>query len=140
MKMRRKTKLYLSFIILGAFILIGDIACKDLLTRTAEGILSGIGSAIMGLGVAKFTMSRMEEKHPQQLKQSQIESQDERNVMIRHRVQALSGLVLQWGVLIVAWTCILLDGPLWVTLTAMGVFLGKMIVEIVLMAYYQNKM
>lgn len=140
MKWRRKTKIYLICIVLGTVILIGDIACKEFLTRTVEGIISGIGSAIMGFGVAKFTMSRMEEKHPQQLKQSQIEANDERNVMIRHRAQALSGLVLQWGVLVAAWLCILLDGPLWITLTAIGVFLGKMIIEIILMAYYQNKM
>lgn len=140
MKMRTKTKRYLLFAILGVVIMIGDIICKDLLTKAAEGILCGIGSALVGLGIAQFTIGRMEEKHPEQMKQSEIESNDERNVMIRHRAQAVSGLALQWCILAVAWICILMDGPLWITLIATGVFLGKILVEIALMAYYQNKM
>ncbi|MBS6194284.1 MAG: hypothetical protein KH828_01705 [Clostridiales bacterium] len=140
MKMRSKTKGYLLLLILGVLILTGDIVCKEFLSEHAEGILSAVGSMVLGIGVAKFFSSRMEEKHPQQMKQNQIEVNDERNVMIRHRAQALSGLVLQWGILTVAWMCILLDGPLWMILTGTGAFLGKTIVEIVLMAYYENKM
>ncbi len=140
MKMRNKTKLYLLLIILGVAVLIGDIALKDFFTKTAEGILSGIGSALMGLGAAGFLTGRMEEKYPQQMKQNQIELNDERNVMIRYRAQAVSGLVLQWCVLAAAWVCILMSGPLWITLAMVGVFLGKVFIEAALMAYYQNKM
>lgn len=140
MKMRSKTKLWLIVVAVGLLVLIGDIAFKDMLTKTAEGILSGIGSALMGMGVAKFAIGRMEEKHPKQMKQNEIESKDERNMMIRHKAQALSGLVLQWCILAVAWVCVIADGPLWITLTATGVFLGKTFLEITLMAYYSNKM
>lgn len=140
MRMRSRTKLWLILGAAGLLVLIGDIVFKDTLTETAEGVLSGIGSALMGVSVAKFAIGRMEEKHPKQMKQNQIESKDERNVMIRHKAQALSGLLLQWCVLAAAWVCIIIDGPLWITLTALGVFLGKVFLEIALMAYYQNKM
>lgn len=140
MKMRGRTKLWMMLVAVGMLVLIGDIVFKDMLTKTAEGVLSGIGSGLMGVGMAKFAIGRMEEKHPKQMKQNQIESKDERNVMIRHKAQALSGVALQWCVLAGAWICIIIDGPLWITLTALGVFLGKVFLEIVLMAYYQNKM
>lgn len=140
MKMRNKTKLYLLFIILGVVILIGDIAFKDFLMTSAKGILSGLGSALMGFGIAKFFTSRIEEKYPQQMKQNQIDLNDERNVMIRHRAQAVSGTVLQWFVLAVEWVCVVVDAPLWVTLTVLGAFLGKVFLEIGLTVYYQNKL
>lgn len=90
MKMRGRTKLWMMLVAVGMLVLIGDIVFKDMLTKTAEGVLSGIGSGLMGVGMAKFAIGRMEEKHPKQMKQNQIESKDERNVMIRHKAQALS--------------------------------------------------
>lgn len=133
-------KLWLIAVAVGLLALICDIVFKDMLTKTAGGVLCGVGSGLMGIGMAKFAISRMEEKNPKQMKQNEIESKDERNVMIRHKAQALSGLVLQWCILAVAWVCIITDGPLWITLTALGVFLGKIFLEIGLMAYYQNRM
>jgi len=140
MKMRSKTKLWLIAVAAGLLVLICDIVFKDMLTKTAEGVLSGIGSGLMGIGMAKFAIGRIEEKNPKQMKQNEIEAKDERNVMIRHKAQALSGLVLQWCVLAVAWVCIITDGSLWITLTALGVFLGKIFLETGLMAYYRHKM
>lgn len=65
---------------------------------------------------------------------------DERNVAIRRRAQAVSGEVLQWGVMAAAWLSIGLGAPLWVTLAAVGVFLAKSVLELCLMARYQREM
>ncbi len=74
------------------------------------------------------------------MRQAEIEANDERNVAIRSRAQAVSGEVLQWGVMVAAWLFIGLGAPLWVTLAAVGVFLAKSVLELCLMARYQREM
>ena len=74
------------------------------------------------------------------MRQAEIEANDERNVAIRRRAQAVSGEVLQWGVMAAAWLSIGLGAPLWVTLAAVGVFLAKSVLELCLMARYQREM
>ena len=39
-----------------------------------------------------------------------------------------------------AWVAIFLDAPLWITLSLVGVFLLKTVVDFVFIAYYQRKM
>lgn len=74
------------------------------------------------------------------MRQAEIEANDERNVAIRSRAQAVSGEVLQWGVMAAAWLSIGLGAMLWVTLAAVGVFLAKSVLELCLMARYQREM
>ena len=62
------------------------------------------------------------------------------NEAIRRRAKAVSGEVLQWTVLGAAWLSIALGAPLWVTLTAVGVFAGKSVLEWCLMVRYQGQM
>ena len=57
MKMRGRTKLWMMLVAVGMLVLIGDIVFKDMLTKTAEGVLSGIGSGLMGVGMAKFAIA-----------------------------------------------------------------------------------
>ena len=71
---------------------------------------------------------------------AEIEANDERNVAIRRRAQAVSGEVLQWTVLAAAWVSIAFGAPLWVTLAALGVFLAKSVLEVALMVRYQKQM
>ena len=85
-------------------------------------------------------MRHWEKKDPAAMRQAEIEANDERNVAIRRRAQAVSGEVLQWGVMAAAWLSIGLGAPLWVTLAAVGVFLAKSVLELCLMARYQREM
>ncbi len=110
------------------------------LTNPAEGALIGVGSGLFAMGLSNLLMLRWAEKDPKQMRRAEIESADERNVAIRRRAKALSGEVLQWIVLAAAWVSIALGGPLWVTLTAVGVFVGKSVLELVLMVRYQQQM
>ena len=47
---------------------------------------------------------------------------------------------MQWLLIAVAWICIIINGPLWITLTAVGIFLAKSCLEFILIEYYQRKM
>ena len=85
-------------------------------------------------------MRRWEKKDPAAMRQAEIEANDERNVAIRSRAQAVSGEVLPWGVMAAAWLSIGLGAMLWVTLAAVGVFLAKSVLELCLMARYQREM
>ncbi len=138
--MRRKTRLFLLISVAGIILLVLALIFKGQMSNKIEGCVTGIGSAMFALGFTKYVFGRFEEKNPQQMRQNEIEAKDERNLAIRYRSQAMSGLVLQWMAIGIAWVSILADGPLWVTLAAIGVFLGKTMLEMILMAYYQNKM
>ena len=100
----------------------------------------GVGSGLLAMGAVQLLMRRYDAKHPQQARQSEIEQRDERKVAIRRRAQAVSGEVLQWGVMAAAWLSVGLGAPLWVTLAAVGVFVAKSVLELYLMLRYQREM
>lgn len=138
--MRIKTKVYLIYAIAGMIVMLVSMLLGDNIPKIWQGVLTGLGGGAFGMGAALFTFGRWEESKPEIMKQNEIEAKDERNLAIRYRAQALSGMILQWVVLIAAWVCILADGPIWVTLTAVGTFLAKNVLELVLIGYYQRKM
>lgn len=92
------------------------------------------------MGLANLLMLRQTERDPHLAKQMEIEDKDERNTAIRRRAKAVSGEALQWAVLAAAWLSIALGAPLWVTLAAVGVFVGKSLLEWCLMVRYQRQM
>lgn len=104
------------------------------------GMLTGMGSGLLALGISRLLLLRQQAKHPEQYRQNEIAANDERNVAIRRRAQAISGEVLQWGILAAAWFSIGLDAPLWVTLLATGLFLAKSLLELYLMIRYEREM
>lgn len=138
--MRSRTKRFLILGICGMALLGYTVLCRDSLPVKAEGILSGLGSVMFAVGFARFFFGRFEEKNPKQMKQYEIEAGDERNRTIRLQAQAVSGIVLQWGVIVIAWATLLFDGPLWIVLLGVGIFFGKTVFELVLMEYYQRRM
>ena len=79
-------------------------------------------------------------KHPDKLKETNIEFKDERNIMIRNMAKAKVADIIQWFIIGLAYLSILLGEPLWVTLIIIGVFLLKFIMEVYLMSVYQRKL
>ena len=140
--MNKRKPVYLALLWAGVALLACWLLLRGnpALTNPAEGALIGVGSGLFAMGLSNLLMLRWAEKDPKQMRRAEIESADERNVAIRRRAKALSGEVLQWIVLAAAWVSIALGGPLWVTLTAVGVFVGKSVLELVLMARYQQQM
>ena len=138
--MRSKTKWALAMGICGILILLTAFALKGILPNKAGGILFGLGSMLAALGCVRFLLGRFEERNPGQARMNEIEAKDERNEAIRCRAQAGAGTVLQWAVMGIAWISILTDGPLWVTLAAVGAFGAKALLEFALAEYYRRRM
>lgn len=136
--MKRKKALYLAFFIAGLCIL---LAALILPTSDSVGrMLTGMGSGLAALGISRLLLLRQQAKHPEQQRQNEIAANDERNVAIRRRAQAVSGEVLQWGILAVAWFSIGLGAPLWMTLLAIGIFVAKSALELYLLVRYEREM
>lgn len=142
--MNKKRTLYRMLLILGLGLLALSLTLMlllgDRLPDTAGGAMIGVSSGLAAMGLSNLLMLRQTEKDPHLAKQTEIEEKDERNTTIRRRAKAVSGEALQWTVMAAAWLSIALDAPLWVTLTAVGVFVGKSALEWCLMARYQRQM
>lgn len=139
--MRRKKTLYTALMAAGVVFLLGALAAWKLSAPDKfGGMLTGVGSGLLAMGVANWRMLRWAERDPVQMQRDEIAANDERTVAIRRRAQAVSGEVLQWGIMAAAWLSIDFGAPLWITLAAVGVFLGKSVLELCLMVRYQREM
>lgn len=139
--MRRKKMRYMILMAAGVILLLGAFAAWTLSAPDKfGGMLTGMGSGLLAIGYANWIIARWAEKDPVQMRRDEIAANDERTVAIRRRAQAVSGEVLQWGVMAAAWLSIGLGAPLWITLAAVGVFLAKSILELCLMVRYQREM
>ncbi len=141
MMARKRKMLDIVLMVLGGAVLAAGLVLGPRFhSNSISGMLVGMGSGAASLGFANWMILHWEKKDPQQMRQNEIEANDERNVAIRRRAQAVSGEVLQWGVIAAAWLSIGLGAPLWITLAAVGVFVGKSVLELCLMARYQKQM
>lgn len=138
--MKKKSLFYLIVGIFGIVLIVLAIVLDGRISDVVDGTLMGAGAALMGVGISMWQFFRWDKKNPEKWKLYEIESHDERNVAIRLRAQALSGVVLQWMVLAAAWIAIFLGAPLWVILAIVGVFISKTILEMCLMDRYQKEM
>lgn len=138
--MRKKT-LYMTLMAAGGIFLLGALVAWRLSAPDKfGGMLTGVGSGLLAMGFANWRMLRWAERDPVQMRRDEIAANDERSVTIRRRAQAVSGEVLQWGVMAAAWLSIGFGAPLWITLAAVGVFLGKSVLELCLIVRYQREM
>ena len=138
--MNKKSLFFLVIGILGIALIVSAIVLNGKVSDAVDGRLMGVGAGLTGLGISMWQFFRWIKKDPAKWKQYEIESNDERNVIIKFRAKAIAGEVLQWTVMVAAWVAIFLDAPLWVILTAVGVFLFKTVLEMCLMARYQKEM
>ncbi|MEI3305178.1 MAG: hypothetical protein V8R40_03600 [Dysosmobacter sp.] len=136
----KREVLYGGLLACGVALMVLSLVLEDHVSDSVGGMFMGAGCSLIGFGGSQFCMRHWEKKDPAAMRQAEIEANDERNVAIRRRAQAVSGEVLQWGVMAAAWLSIGLGAPLWVTLAAVGVFLAKSVLELCLMARYQREM
>lgn len=138
--MNKKSLFFLVIGIIGIALIVSAIVLDGKVSDAVDGRLMGVGAGLTGLGISMWQFFRWVKKDPAKWKQYEIESNDERNVIIKFRAKAIAGEVLQWTVMVAAWAAIFLDAPLWVILAAVGVFLFKTVLEMCLMARYQKEM
>lgn len=138
--MRRKTKGYLAIGTAGLLLAMVSLVLEHRIPDTVGATGTAIGMGLFAFGFSQFRMRRWEEKKPDAMRKAEIEANDERNIAIRRRAQAVSGEALQWTVLVAAWVSIGLGAPLWVTVAAVGVFLAKCFLELFLIFRYRQQM
>ena len=139
--MKRTTLVYLLVTVLGvALAAVGSLNIEaHFLPAAVSDVTSFPGHCTIILGISGLIGQILFRSDPV-MQQREKERNDERSTAIRYRAQAVSGEALQWAVLGAAWLSIALGAPLWVTLTAVGVFVGKSVLEWCLMARYQGQL
>lgn len=138
--MKKKSLFYLTISIFGIVLTVSSIILNGKVSDTVNGILIGVGAGMIGIGFSMYQFFHWEQKNPEKWKQYEIESNDERNIIIKFKAKAVAGEILQWAIMAVAWAAIFLNASLWVILVAIGIFLFKTILEIYLIARYQKEM
>ncbi len=137
----KKKLFYLCLVVLGlALAVFGVFFFRGEEVRNIGGVCLGIGAGIFGAAVSKLFMLNFYEKHPKEYKQESVESADERNIMIRNKAKAKSADIVQWFIMGIAYICILIKAPLWLTLCIISVFLLKNMIEMFLMNKYAKEM
>lgn len=139
--MKKKKRFFTVLIVIGLCL----VGVSFLLWRTGQPY--HVWAALMGGATVLFSVSfsqRLaiwsEETNPSEAKRNKVERDDERNVAMRNRAKALSGDVLQWAIVIVAWATYGLGANLGVVLLAFLAVVSKGLLELYLMARYQKEM
>lgn len=138
--MLKKKTVYIVIILTGMVLIALSFLFRAEDVKTLSGILIGIGSALLGSGIAKLLMKNYEEKNPDIAKENDIEFKDERNTLIRYRAKAQAGDIIQWFIMGIAYLLIIIDAPLWVILVTVGIFLLYNVLGIFYMGKYQKEM
>jgi hypothetical protein len=123
-----------------AIALIAKYALDTSTEKTLSAVLIGIGTGLLGFGIAKWLVALWGERNPELMRANEIEMKDERNQMIRNKAQAVSGEILHWLMIAGAWVGIITNAQIWMILLFVGLFILKTILDFVFMAKYQKKM
>lgn len=118
----------------------GGVFLKGEVYKSISGVCIGIGASLFGMGISNLWLINFNKKHPDELKESQIEFLDERNTMIRNKAKAKVSDIIQWLIMGIVYVTILINAPLWVTLITLGVFLIKNVLELYFMNKYQKEL
>ena len=115
--MKNKKTLYM--IIAGiALILCGIcLLLSDKSNDGTQGLLFGIGSGLLGAGIADIVSKNMYKKNPELYKKITIEKNDERNTNIKIKAQAKAGIILMYLNFILAMLMGAYKIALWATLS-----------------------
>ena len=135
-----KTVLYIVTLIGGVIMTVIGLLIKEEALKAVSGVLIGIGAGLVGMSLSALSNLKYLKKHPAAAKQAQIESKDERNIIIRARAKAAAADVTRWFVLALAYIMILIDAPLWATLCVVAVYTLYHILTLVFMARFQKQM
>ena len=138
--MLKKKSVYIVTLIIGVVLISLSFLFHSQEVKTISGVLIGIGSALLGTGIAKLWMKNYEEKNPDIVKENEIEFKDERNTLIRYRAKAQAADIIQWFIMGIAYLLIIIDAPLWVILITVGGFLLYNILSLYFMSKYQKEM
>ncbi|TCT12956.1 hypothetical protein EDC18_11030 [Natranaerovirga pectinivora] len=138
--MFKKKAWYMGTIIIGILLFGGSFLLKGEDQKHIMGLLLGVGSGLVGMSIANLYMIYLEQKNPALVKKNTIEYNDERNITIRHKAKAKAGDITQWLIIGISYITILTNAPVWVTLTAVGIFLIYNILGVYFTSKYGKSM
>lgn len=127
-------------VIFGAVLIAAALYFKQELPRTVDGVILGIGGAILGVNLTELIGRILLEKNPAKAAQQRIEQHDERNVSIRDKARAKTLEIARWLVLGIAFLSILADSPLWFTLSVTLIYLLIYIIEWIIRSHLLKEM
>jgi hypothetical protein len=138
--MLKKRTFYLFILIFAVCLAAAGFFIKGEQLKAVSGVCIGVGAGLFGLSIDKLVLARLERKYPEIARQNEIEMKDERNVMIRDKAKARAADITHWLIIGIAFVLILIDAPLWATLTAVLVFSLYHIFSLAFMSAYRKKM
>lgn len=131
--MKLKTFFYVVTLVAGLCLCIAGFFVR---IKEIGGVMIGIGAGLFGMSLSALFLKGYEQKNPAIKKQNDIESKDERNIMIRSFAKAKSADITQWLIMAVAYITIFIAAPSWVTMSVVMVFVAYH----VLTMYFVNKL
>lgn len=138
--MKKKTYFHILQLLTGICLLVLSILIKTEATRQIGGVLIGVGGGLLGFGIIGLVTDHIERNNPVMKKNKEIEDNDERNTIIRHRAKARAGDITQWLIIAIVYVTILISAPIWVTFFVVGVFIFYNLTSVLLINKYQNEM
>ena len=139
--MKKKTAAYLAIGVVGiALALAAKFLLQGFLSNVQSGAMVGVGAGLFGYGMGKGCVALWGEKHPDLMKQSEIEEKDERNVAIlnRAKAKALDRMFYVFGALMVSLALMGADIGIVLLLVAAYLFVAGCMVYY--MCKYQKEM
>lgn len=124
-------------IIIG-FLLSSFVDKYETLSR-ASSLIFCFGFGLIGSSLSMMYKIKQIEKVPGKSKQIEIEYNDERNEFIRNKAGTKAGNIANWLVIIVAYICIILGYPMWLTLLLLGIVPLKYLIQYMLMKKYNKE-
>ena len=122
--MKKKTAAYLAIGIVGiALALDAKFLLQGFLSNVQSGAMVGVGAGLFGYGMGKGCVALWGEKHPDLMKQSEIEEKDERNVAIGNAAKAKGYDVMTFAFGAMLLFSVLMEADLALTLVMVAVYL-----------------
>lgn len=144
MKIKQDEKLNKAMVLFGVIILIVGLIIlvvgpsSDVWDR-ASSLCTGLGFGAICGGLGGLYGIRKLRKDPAKFKQIEVERKDERNTFIKCKAKAMSGEIINWMVIIIAYICIIMNAPYWTTMSLLLIFILKYIIQILLVNQYAKK-
>ncbi len=139
-------KITISLLLMGVVLLAAGIAGIFVFDKTSRmitgliGLCVGIGSGMIGMNVANLLIRSYYKKHPDIKKQSDIDAKDERTIFIHTKAKAKAFDITIKTLIAVPFLLIIADSPLWMTLTAVGIYVFAFGVQLYYTVQYNKEM
>ncbi|TAH73805.1 MAG: hypothetical protein EWM47_02410 [Anaerolineaceae bacterium] len=137
--MIKNKSFYIVTMAIGVTLIVLSVFLRGEELKVFSGLSIGIGAGLLGMSIVHLIMKRYEEKNPELARQINIDTIDERNIIIQNRAKAKAGDITMWLIILIAIITIIIRAPLWFTLLVIAIFLLYNIFIVYFMNKYQKE-